>query len=69
MTISNAISICLKEGIKCYIIRSKPSKFYIEVNDNGKVTRFRKSLENNREANTSLQKTYKYYAKSIKDDN
>ncbi len=65
LTISNAMSICFKNGVKAYVICLNKNTFYIESIVSGKVKRYSKSSKNNKEANEALKKTYIFLAKKI----
>ena len=67
MDINQAMAICFKNGIKCYVvINSNERNFQIEAIVQGKPIRFPKTLKNKREANRALEKTYIFYANQIK---
>ena len=58
--INTAMSICLRNGIKVYpVINGR--MFQIEVDDNGKITKFDKLVDGKSVANAQ-SKTYRHYA-------
>lgn len=63
-TISKEMSLCLRNGIKVYPVNVK-SKWFIEVNNNNKITRFEKEVLKN-EISLSMAKTYIYYYEKLK---
>lgn len=66
--INDWMSLCLKHNVKCYVVRVPfVGKFQIESNFNGKITRFNKLLDTNKEANEALEKTYKFYHDMIEE--
>ena len=56
LTISEAMSICLKNGIKAWVVHGMRG-FLIYYSINGKVRHYNKRLRSNREANEALRKT------------
>ncbi len=57
--------ICVKKGIKVYPVFINKS-WFIEVDDNGKKTRYEKAILQD-EINNSIAQTYIFYSKKIKE--
>jgi hypothetical protein len=57
------IYLVIKSGIKIYPVNIK-GNWFIEANNNGKITRFNKSVSH-AELNDSIAKTTKYYYKLL----
>lgn len=62
MEINKAMSLCLKNGIKVYPVQINRKKIFIESDKNGKVTRYKKVLDNIKDINKAIESTYIFLA-------
>jgi hypothetical protein len=62
----DSVSKCIRNGVKAYVVIIAKNEFYIEyvIGDN-KPKRLQKRLNNNKEANDALIKTYKFLANKL----
>lgn len=64
MSISEAVSICVKNEIKVYPVKRR-NGWFLQVNFKGVLKTFEKRLDSNKDISDAVQKTYLHYAKKI----